>query len=75
MNDNDPADPTTEELRGENEALRRVLLELIETLPARTQNAIKARIAAFVPPDDEDGSPRRDAYAETMGWFVRHVGR
>lgn len=74
MNDNDPTQIAIQELRGENDALRRALLELIETLGADHREAVKRRIAAFATKGDT-GSPRRDAYRDTLDWFVRHIGR
>ena len=74
-NDNNPTDLAIQELRGENEALRRALLEVIQTLPAARQEFIKERIGAFASDGGEIGNPQRGAYHDTMDWFVRHIGR
>jgi hypothetical protein len=74
MNDNDPTEIAIEELRGENEALRRALLELVETLGADHREAVKQRIASCGTEGDI-GNPRRGAYRDTLDWFVRHIGR
>lgn len=74
-NDDDPRARAIGELTGANEALRRVILILIDSLDDNHRDAIKRQIGRFVADDDEIGNPQRGAYRETMGWFVRHIGR
>lgn len=74
MNDNDPTEIAIQELRGENEALRRVILELIETLGASHREAVKQQLAGFAT-EGGIGNPQRGAYRGTLDWFVRHIGR
>lgn len=73
MNDNDPLADEIQELRGENEALRRVLLTVINgILTDEQRDALKGHLGASIVPGDV-GNLRRGAYQQTMEWFVRHI--